>query len=145
MTVGVDVTELVIQGVLRQSSELQALVGMRVYTRTPADPTYPLVRAERKGGFLRGVGVHRDHARVEYRVISDKAPPDGAGTQKGTWRIAETVREALIGLRNVDLPPFGHVTGVEETIAPADFDTKDGRYTYIGEVTMYVHPLPESS
>lgn len=135
----VDIEELVVQGLLRTHPDVVEAVDTRVYTKVPSDPTFPLVRVRRLGGAL-VVSHHAwlDAPRIQYDVWGD--------TKKATWRIADTVRRALIDGQGQAYSPMGWIDGVTETIAPHEVDDPGSdRVHFVGEMRLISRPLPEVS
>lgn len=139
----VDVEELLIQGLLRVNDDIQTHFDTRVYTRRPAEPTYPLLQIRRLGGGLTfNHPVWADRARVQYDVWSDLLPPEGEGSKKATWRAANAVRVVLMESRGI-YAPHGSITYVTERIAPFELDDPDTRRIHLlGEIALDVHPIP---
>lgn len=124
--------ELLTVNYLRGVSDVTALVGTRVYTEIPAQPTWPLLRITRIGG-LPTIRQHLDVARIQI---------DAWGTTKYQARTAAATAQAAIHAA-VGPHTQGVVTAVEDdlglTWAP-DPDTNQARYTF--GVSVFIHPNP---
>lgn len=136
LQVSVNVEELLVQGLFRTSTEIQDVLGTRIYTLVPAsNPTYPLAIVRRLGGSL--VMNHHlwlDRARVQYDVWGD--------TKAATWRCADRMRSLFIAGQGTNYPPLGRIDGVTETIAPYyQHDPDSERFHYVGQMLVTVRPL----
>jgi hypothetical protein len=124
--------ELLTVNALRANADLTALVGARVYTAIPAEPTFPLVRVTRIGG-IPAISRHLDIARIQVDVW---------GTTKFQARtVAATAQAAIhaaIGAR-----AEGVLTGVDDDLGLSwqpDPETDQPRYVF--GVALYLHPNP---
>lgn len=124
--------ELLVVQALRATAEVAALVGTRVYTALPPDPTYPVVRVTRIGG-IPAIRQHLDVARIQV---------DAWGTtKKQAFTVATTVQAALHAM--VGPHAGGVVTAVEDDLGLTwSPDPETDRDRYVFGVAVYTHPLP---
>lgn len=124
--------ELLAVNALRANADLAALVGTRVYTAVPADPSFPLVRVSRIGG-IPTIPQHLDVARLQV---------DAWGTTKHQARtVAATAQAALHAATGTHAQ--GVLTGVDDDLGLSwqpDPETDQPRYVF--GVALYIHPNP---
>ena len=113
---------------LRNDAAVIAEVADRVYTSLPASPTYPCIRLTRIGGATFLAGMYEfDRPLIQFDIWG--------GPKATAWRIAETVREALIerlpGRHDKGLVygGVGVVTGGLRYTPDPTFDPERPRYT----------------
>jgi uncharacterized protein DUF3168 len=137
LQVSVDVEELLVQSLLRLDPEIAEIFGtpVRVYSRVPPEPDYPLAVVRRFGGALAfSHHLWLDRARIQCDVWGE--------TKKATWRAADKVRSAIVAGQGVTYYPHGRISAVEETIAPHESPDPDStRVHFVGEVLVTVRPL----
>lgn len=130
-----DVEELLVQHVLRPSTDLTDLLGgqMRVYTRRPPEPSYPLLLVQRITG-SQGVdaALWLDQPLVQVDAWAE--------TKAAAWRIAATA-EALLYQAPGDYGPLGVITRVEEEGGIAPLDDPDTALRHaLFQIRVHLHP-----
>ena len=126
---------LVVRTWLLTVAEVTALVGTRISTASSASPTYPYVLLQRIGGTA-AVRQRLDTARLQYRAWGTDEP--------NAYLVGRTVLAALLAMEGFSTES-ATVTGVEEILGLGSFpDTVRTPPTpsYLGEVLVYLHPLP---
>lgn len=120
---------------LRAQPEVTTIVGNRVYTEIPDNPTFPLVRARRVGGFPT---LHRP-----LYIDAPLVQVEGYAATKGAARLlAETCRAVL-----AERAEGGHATGVVADVTFGaliwlpDEDFTPPKPRYIADATLTVRPL----
>lgn len=132
----VDVTDLLIQHVLKPATELTDLLGgqMRVYSRRPPNPTYPLVTVRR----IIGTQQIGDVLWLDAALMQVDA---WATTEAAAYRIAATA-EAVLYADGPGEHPLGVITRVQEEGGIAQLDDPDTSLRHaMFSVRVYVHPL----
>lgn len=126
--------ELLVATALRADGDVADLVGSRVYTEVPPNPTYPLVRVLRVSG-ERLTPRHVDIARIQVDVW--------ANTKREGWVVLD------VALASADQLPGVHDEGIVTAALPAagptwapDPDTDQPRWT--ADVLIYSHPHPDN-
>lgn len=139
LQVPTDVEEVLIQGLLRPSADIQAVFDTRISAEVPPDPVYPLARVKRLGGALTTSRfLWLDRARVQIDVWGD--------TRKATWRAANLVRSVLIAGQCTTYAPLGRIDSIDEIIGPFEGPDSDKRRRhYIAEYEVLVRPIEVTS
>lgn len=120
---------------LRAQSEVSTIVGARVYTEVPDNPTFPLVRCRRVGGFpalSRPLQVDRPLVQIE-----------GYAATKGAARLLTETCRAVIAERIEGVHDTGVVAGVTfgALLWLPDEDFTKPKPRYIADATLTVRPL----
>lgn len=126
--------EALLSSFLRAQGDIEALVGERVYTAVPKDPTFPLLLVHRVSGSPVGSRpLHLDAPLLQLDAYG--------GTKKAAQTLIETARSVIArSLEGVHAE--GVVTGV--SFGPMSW-LPDGDYSpakprYVVDVTAFVHP-----
>ena len=127
--------ERLVTGFLRAQSEVSTIVGARVYTEVPGDPTFPLVRVRRLGGFptlSRPLQVDAPLVQIE-----------GYAATKGAARLLTETCRAVLAERVEGVHDTGVVAGVTfgALIWLPDEDFTPPKPRYIADATLTVRPL----
>jgi hypothetical protein len=122
---------------LRATPEVAALIGDRVYTEIPKDPTWPLIRVTRFGGVpVTTTPLWLDEARIQIDCWG--------GTKWQAWQAAETARAALTTLPGVHTVAGQRavVTGITLGSFAEDADPSytPARPRCRFDVTVHLHP-----
>ena len=126
---------LVTRAYLLTVSELTALVGTRIATRSHSTPAYPYVRLQRIGGTA-AVRNRLDAARLQAEAYG--ADEASASTT------ARTLLAALLAMEGYTTASVT-VTGVEEELGPQwlpDDVRTPATPRFVLGVSVYLHPLP---
>lgn len=120
---------------LRAQSEVSTIVGGRVYTEVPDNPTFPLVRVRRLGGFptlSRPLQVDAPLVQIE-----------GYAATKGAARLLTETCRAVLAERVEGVHDTGVVAGVifGALIWLPDEDFTPPKPRYIADATLTVRPL----
>lgn len=130
--------EALVSQYLRSQSEVTSLVGQRIYTALPADPSFPCVRLTRIGGVPKmSRPVHVDSAHLQIDVFG--------GSKATALDTVDAIREELAKVVDEDpVQPLGVVCGVRFgplAYLPDDaFEKPKPRYAL--DVTITVRPVP---
>lgn len=116
---------------LKAHTDIDALVGNKIFTALPKDPTYPCLVIRRLGG-VPAIREHLDRARLQI---------DAWGRTKYEARQAAAAAQAALH----EMPPATHtqgvVTAVEDDLGLTwSPDPVTDRPRYIVGVLVYLHP-----
>jgi len=123
---------------VRAHADVQALCAQRVWTRIPADPTWPLVTLERVGGTTVRP-EHIDRPQIQYAAWGDLDDPDA---EPATGLLARTVQAVLHEQSGTDHSPDGVICDVTDVLSPfwlPDTDSQPARPRWMGQVAVTVH------
>jgi hypothetical protein len=132
---------------LRADDDVAALVGDRVYSALPTNPTFPCVRLSRLGGQVRSQpAYHLESTLIQVEALG--------GSRHSSWLLAETCRAVIAQLLNgtVDVGPdtavisHSEVGGIREdtvrTLPKNDDGTERHRAHF--DAVIYAHPSPQA-
>lgn len=127
--------EVLVTSFLRAQIEVTSIVNARVYTEVPANPTFPLVRVRRLGGFPalnRPLYVDRPLVQIE-----------GYAATKGAARLLTETCRAVLAERAEGTHATGVVAGVTfgALLWLPDDDFTPPKPRYICDATLTVRPL----
>lgn len=127
--------ELLVVEALRDDPDVAAIIGSRVYTALPPNPTFPLARIIRVSGARPWPPRHVDAARIQIDAWAD--------TKRDAWLLIDTLLAAAAALPGTH--DEGVVTAVEHAVGPAwTPDAETGTARYVADVVVYSHPRPSS-
>lgn len=118
---------------LRAHTDIDAIVGDRIFTALPKNPTYPCVVIRRLGG-VPVIATHLDRARIQI---------DAWGRTKYEARTAAAAVQAALHEMPAGSHSVGVVTGVEDELGltwSEDPTSERPRYTF--GVLIFLHPTP---
>lgn len=122
---------LVFGDVERVVSEWIRSTGVRVYSRIPAKPVYPLVVVQRLGG-RPAVKQYLDAPYVQVEVWGDG--------KSQVLDLAEMVRERCLAIEGQIIGGM-FTTGVSDALGLTWLPDETGRDRYVFAVTVFNHPL----
>jgi hypothetical protein len=124
--------ELIAVNFLRGRAEITALVGSRVYTEVPAEPTFPLLTVQRIGGLVDWPGW-LDTARLQVDAW--------AATKYAARTLAATALAVLLEMPGIYAQ--GVITHVTQDLGLTwSPDETTDRPRYVLGVAVTTHPIP---
>lgn len=132
---------------LRDDDDVTAIVGDRVYSALPTNPTFPCVRLSRIGGQVRSApAYHLESSLIQVEALG--------GSRHSSWMLAETCR-AVIAQRFAEAGTVTvgtdsavisscEVGGIREDTVKSLPKNDDGteRHRAHFDAVIYAHPSP---
>lgn len=125
--------ELLVSDWLRAHSDLDPILGNKIFTALPAGVSYPCLVIRRLGG-VPVVRQHLDRARIQCDIW---------GRTKYEARTAAAAVQAALHEMPAATHALGVVTGVEDDLGLTwSEDPASNRPRYTFGVLVYLHPTP---